>query len=394
VQTSISQHLADLKQKGAYRQRRKLDSPQGIKVVIDGQQFLSFCSNDYLGLANDARVCQAAKEAISNFGVGSGASQLISGYSSLHASLEEQLSEFLGYQRCVLFSSGYLANLGVISAFSSRHSLILGDQLNHASLIDAARYAAGDLKRYKHRDINHAKEIVNNSQSKSHLIVSDGVFSMEGNIAVIEQLYQLKRNTNDKLIIDDAHGIGMLGNNGKGSLEQENIEPYKVDILIGTFGKAFGGSGAFVLGDNDTIDYLIQKARTLIYTTAPPAALAAAATQSLNIIINEPERRQKLHKNIEYFRNALSQTTLELLDSITAIQTIILGENKHALRFSKQLEERGLLVLAIRPPTVPKNTARLRITLSSEHTQQQIDVLVTALLEIENSKQQQTKSLD
>jgi 8-amino-7-oxononanoate synthase len=385
VQTSISKQLYELKEQGAYRQRRKLDSPQDIKVVIDGEQFLSFCSNDYLGLANDARVCQAAKDAISHFGVGSGASQLISGYSSLHASLEEQLADFLGYQRCVLFSSGYLANLGVISALSSRHSLILEDRLNHASLIDAARYAGGDLQRYKHRDINHADEIINTSKSKSHLIVSDGVFSMEGSIAPIEQLSQLKHTANDKLIIDDAHGIGVLGNKGKGSLEHAGIDPSKVDILIGTFGKAFGGSGAFVLSDNDTIDYLIQKARTLIYTTAPPVALAAAATQSLKIIINEPERRQRLHKNIQYFRKALSKTALELLDSITAIQTIIIGENEQALWFSKQLEDRGLLALAIRPPTVPKNTARLRITLSSEHTQQQIDLLVNALLEIENS---------
>ena len=385
MQTSISKQLYELKEQGAYRQRRKLDSPQDIKVVIDGEQFLSFCSNDYLGLANDARVCQAAKDAISHFGVGSGASQLISGYSSLHASLEEQLADFLGYQRCVLFSSGYLANLGVISALSSRHSLILEDRLNHASLIDAARYAGGDLKRYKHRDINHADEIISTSESRSHLIVSDGVFSMEGSIAPIEQLSQLKHTANDKLIIDDAHGIGVLGNKGKGSLEHAGIDPSKVDILIGTFGKAFGGSGAFVLSDNDTIDYLIQKARTLIYTTAPPVALAAAATQSLKIIINEPERRQRLHKNIQYFRKALSKTALELLDSITAIQTIIIGENEQALWFSKQLEDRGLLALAIRPPTVPKNTARLRITLSSEHTQQQIDLLVNALLEIENS---------
>ena len=391
MQISISQHLSNLKQQGAYRQRRQLDSPQDIEVVVDGKNFLSFCSNDYLGLANDTRVCLAAKDAISNFGVGTGASQLITGYTSLHASLEEQLAEFLGYPRCVLFSSGYLANLGVISAFSSRHSLILQDRLNHASLIDAARYAGGYLKRYQHRDINHANEIIASSQSEQHLIVSDGVFSMEGSIAPIEQLHQLKRDTNDKLIIDDAHAIGVLGTKGKGSLEHLGIEPSKVDILIGTFGKAFGGSGAFVLGDNDTVDFIIQKARTLIYTTAPPASLAAAAIQSLNIIINEPERRQRLHNNIQYFRKALSATTLELLNSITAIQTIIIGENKQTLWFSKQLEKHGLLVLAIRPPTVPINTARLRITLSSEHTQQQIDQLVNALLDIENDIKLQVK---
>ncbi|MFK7795222.1 MAG: 8-amino-7-oxononanoate synthase [Gammaproteobacteria bacterium] len=392
MQIPISQKLTELKQQGAYRQRRQLGSPQDIKVIIDGKQFLSFCSNDYLGLANDPRVCQAAKDAISHYGVGTGASQLISGYSTLHASLEEQLSEFLGYQRCVLFSSGYLANLGVISALSSRHSLILQDRLNHASLIDAAKNASGDLKRYHHRDTNQAQDIVNDSQSDSHLIVSDGVFSMEGSIAPIDQLHQLKRDSNDKLIIDDAHGIGVLGLNGRGSLEHLGVDTSKVDVLIGTFGKAFGGSGAFVLSDNNTIDFLIQKARTLIYTTAPPAALAAAATQSLNIIINEPERRQKLLNNIQYFRHAIAQTNLQLLESITAIQTIIIGENKLALNFSSQLERRGLLVLAIRPPTVPKNTARLRITLSSEHTLQQIDQLANALTEVKNSIALETKS--
>ncbi|MFK8027265.1 MAG: 8-amino-7-oxononanoate synthase [Gammaproteobacteria bacterium] len=384
MQTSIPQHLSDLKQQGAYRLRKRLDSPQGIEVVVDGNPYLSFCSNDYLGLANNKHVCHAAKEAISKFGLGSGASQHISGYSSVHASLEEQLAEFLGYQRCVLFSSGYLANLGVISALSSRHSLILEDKLNHASLIDAAKYAGAHLKRYQHRDSCHAKQIIEKSQHSSKLIVSDGVFSMEGSVAPIDQLSQLKQHTNDKLIIDDAHGIGVLGEQGKGCLEHLKIKPSKVDVLIGTFGKAFGVSGAFVLSDIDTIDYLIQKSRTLIYTTAPPASLAAAAIQSLNIIINEPERRRRLHNNIQYFRHALTHSKLNLLDSVTPIQTIVLGENQQALKFSHQLEQRGILVLAIRPPTVPKGTARLRITLSSEHSHQQIDQLVNALLEIEN----------
>ena len=382
MQTTVAKQLAELKQQDAYRERRRLDGPQGVRVTINGQSFLSFCSNDYLGLANDQRICQAATKAISKFGVGSGASQLINGYSAAHASLEEQLSDFLNYQRCVLFSSGYLANLGVISAFSSRHHLILEDRLNHASLIDAAKYAGGDLKRYQHRNISHAKDILDNNQSPSRLIVSDGVFSMEGSIAPINQLCGLKCHSDDKLIIDDAHGIGVLGTHGKGSLEHSGANSSKVDILIGTFGKSFGSSGAFVLANNDTIDYLIQKARTLIYTTSPPAALAAAAQESLNIIINEPERRQRLHSNINYFRKALAETELTVLDSITAIQTIIIGENKKTVWFSQQLEKLGLLVLAIRPPTVPKNTARLRITLSSEHTHQHIDQLVDALIKV------------
>ncbi len=384
MQTSVPKQLAKLKQQDAYRNRRTLEGPQGVQVTIKGKSFLSFCSNDYLGLANDKRVCQAATEAISKFGVGSGASQLINGYSSAHESLEEQLADFLGYQRCVLFSSGYLANLGVVSTFCSRHDLILEDRLNHASLIDAAKYAGGDLKRYQHRDIKHAKDILEASRSSSHLIISDGVFSMEGSIAPIKQLSELK-HPNTKLIIDDAHGVGVLGDHGKGSLEHTGTNPSNVDILIGTFGKSFGSSGAFVLADNDSIDYLIQKARTLIYTTSPPAALAAAAQQSLNIIINEPERRQRLHSNINYFRKAVSKTPLTLLDSITAIQSIVIGENKKTVWFSKQLEKYGLLVLAIRPPTVPINTARLRITISSEHTHQHIDQLVEALIKIHSA---------
>jgi 8-amino-7-oxononanoate synthase len=384
-QDPLSNQLLSLKRQGAYRHRRKLQGPQGVEVSVDGDSFISFCSNDYLGLANDPRVRSAACNAISKFGVGSGASQLISGYSSLHAELEEQLADFLGFQRCVLFSSGYLANLGVISTFSTRKSLILEDKLNHASLIDAAQYAGANLKRYRHRDTKHATEIFNSTNAESRLIVTDGVFSMEGSIAPLDQLVKLRTRESDKLIVDDAHAIGVLGKQGKGTLEYHNISPTQVDILIGTFGKSFGSSGAFVAADSDTVEFLIQKARSLIYTTSPPAALAAAAQQSLDIIISEPERRQRLQSNIKYFRACLSETNLELLDSITAIQTIIIGGNNEALIFSQRLEQLGLLVLAIRPPTVPKNTARLRITLCSEHTRKQIDLLASALLEIENS---------
>ena len=384
-QDPLSNELLSLKRQGAYRHRRKLEGPQGVEVNVDGNSFISFCSNDYLGLANDPRVRSAASNAISKFGVGSGASQLISGYSSLHAELEEQLANFLGFQRCVLFSSGYLANLGVISTFSSRKSLILEDKLNHASLIDAAQYAGAKLKRYRHCDTRHATEIFNSTNVDSRLIVTDGIFSMEGSIAPLEQLTKLRTRTSDKLVVDDAHAIGALGKQGKGTLEYHNMSSSQVDILIGTFGKSFGSSGAFVVADNDSVEFLIQKARTLIYTTSPPPAFAAAAKQSLDIIINEPERRQRLQSNIEYFRTCLSETKLELLDSITAIQTLIIGGNNEALVFSQRLEELGLLVLAIRPPTVPKNTARLRITLCSEHTRDQIDLLVSALLQIESA---------
>ncbi|MEM8844361.1 MAG: 8-amino-7-oxononanoate synthase [Pseudomonadota bacterium] len=379
---TIAQQLVELQEQHAYRQRRVLQGPQGTEIYVDGNQYLSFCSNDYLGLANDERVCQAAKDAINKFGVGSGASQLISGYSSAHIDLEKQLAKFFGFEQVVLFSSGYLANLGVLATFTKKDTLILEDRLNHASLIDAAKHSNAKLKRYKHCDFHHAEQIINNENANQILIATDGVFSMEGTIAPIEELYKLKRKYGGYLVIDDAHGIGVLGDNGKGSLEAENIDVTKVDLLIGTFGKSFGTSGAYVCGSKDYIEFLIQKARTLIYTTAPAPALAAATSKSLDIIIKEPERRTRLHGNIQYFRESLAKTPLQLEDSITAIQTIELGDNEKAIKFSQALEEYKLLVIAIRPPTVPPKSARLRITLCSEHTYAQIDKLVSALAEI------------
>ena len=380
---SPSKQLAELQKQDAYRTRLTLDGPQGVELTIGQQHYLSFCSNDYLGLANDPRVCDAAVKAIRHYGVGSGASQLISGYTSLHSQLEQQLADFFNYPRCVLFSSGYLANLGVISTFASDKSVIVEDKLNHASLIDAAIYARSKLKRYRHRDIEHAKKIIANEKNAQGLLVTDGVFSMEGSIAPLYELNELKQHSQYKLIVDDAHGIGVLGEHGRGSIEHENISTSDVDILIGTFGKSFGVSGAFVLSNEENIEYLIQKSRTLIYTTAPPAALAAAARQSLDIIIGEPERRKRLNDNVAYFRHCAEQTHLNLLDSVTSIQSLVLNNNSRALKYSQALKTRGLLVLAIRPPTVPQNTSRLRITLSSEHTHHHIDQLISALLDIE-----------
>ena len=380
---SPSIQLAELHKQHAYRTRLTLDSPQGVHVTIGQQHYLSFCSNDYLGLANDPRVCDATVNAIRHYGVGSGASQLISGYTSLHSQLEQQLADFFNYPRCVLFSSGYMANLGVISSFATQKSLIVEDKLNHASLIDAAKYAGSKLKRYRHRNVEHAKKIIAREKNSQGLLVTDGVFSMEGSIAPLDELIELKQHSQYKLVIDDAHGIGVLGKHGRGSIEHENINSSEIDILIGTFGKSFGVSGAFVLSSEENIEYLIQTARTLIYTTAPPAALAAGALQSLDIIINEPERRKRLHDNIEYFRRCVKQTHLDMLDSVTAIQSLILNDNNKALSFSQALKSHGLLALAIRPPTVPKNTSRLRITLSSEHTHEHIDKLISTLLDIE-----------
>ena len=380
---SIEKALAEIEKQQALRHRRILQSPQDTQIIIDGKSFISFCSNDYLGLANDARVKRAAIEAIDTFGVGSGASQLISGYSIVHSKLESQLANFFGFDGAVVFSSGYLANLGVLSTFADCNTLILQDRLNHASLIDAARLSNAKLKRYRHGDVGHAEHILLKETPQSFLIVTDGVFSMEGIVAPLKRLMDLKKKYNGLLIIDDAHGIGVLGETGRGCIEQSNLKTSDVDLLVGTFGKSFGSSGAFVCGNKNYIQYLVQKARSLIYTTAPAPALAAAASKSLEIIMSDTQRRTRLHSNIRYLREKLKDTSLRLEKSDSAIQTIILGKNETALEFSHALEQKGLLVVAIRPPTVPKNSARLRITLSSEHTQDQIDKLVSALVDID-----------
>lgn len=378
----IKHQLIRLEKEDALRQRKLVDSPQGVLVVIDSKTYLSFCSNDYLGLANHPDVCDASIEAIKTYGVGSGASQLVSGYSQLHHQLEQSLAAFLGYEKVILFSSGYLANLGVLTALGTRDALILQDKLNHASLIDGARYSEATLKRYRHKDFRHAQQLLQENHSPTKIIATDGVFSMEGSVAPLKELSQLCKTQQGLFIVDDAHGIGVFGPHGKGSLELLDLSAKHVDILIGTFGKAFGSAGAFVAGNKELIEFVLQKSRTLTYTTAMPVALAAAAHRSLEIIMSDSERRKRLHANIKYFRQQATNHQLQIEASSSAIQTIIIGDNMATLQASEMLAAKNILVIAIRPPTVPANTARLRITLCSEHNQQQIDKLINALLEI------------
>lgn len=378
----IKSQLAQLEEQNALRQRKLVQSPQGVNVIIDDKNYISFCSNDYLGLANHPDVCQASIQAIKNYGVGSGASQLVSGYSQLHYELEESLAGFLGFEKVLLFSSGFLANLGVLTALGTRDTLILQDRLNHASLIDGGRYSEAILKRYRHRDTAHAQQLLVESKALAKIIVTDGIFSMEGSVAPLKELNALSKSEKSLFIIDDAHGIGVSGQHGRGSIEELGLSTSHVDILIGTFGKAFGSAGAFVAGNKEMIEFILQKARTLTYSTAMPVALAAAAKYSLGIIINDTERRDRLHTNIHYFRQQAIKYQIQIEASASPIQTIIIGDNLKTLHASEKLAARNILVIAIRPPTVPHNTARLRITLSSEHTQQQIDALIVSLLEI------------
>ncbi len=371
--------LAQRKAAHLYRRRRIRETPQQVHMRIDGHEVISFCSNDYLGLANHPEVQKAFQKAINELGVGSGAAHLINGHSHYHHALEERLAEFTRQPRTLLFSTGYMANLGIIQSLMERGDAIFSDRLNHASLVDGARLSNARLFRYQHRDTANLEAKLERSSTSNTLIMTDSIFSMDGDLAPLPELYALAKEHQTWLLIDDAHALGVLGENGRGSLEHFSLAADDRLILMGTLGKALGSAGAFVAGSEALIEYLIQTARSYIYTTAMPSAIAAATLASLKIISREPERRQRLLDNITYFRAQAMQRNLPLMDSETAIQGLLSGSNEEALTASETLWKQGFLVTAIRPPTVPKGTARLRITLSADHSHQQIDQLLAAI---------------
>ncbi len=362
-----------------YRTRRIIESPQGPEIVSDGQHYLNFCSNDYLGLANHPQVIEALQAGAARYGVGSGAAHLICGHSRAHHALEEELAAFTQRPRALLFSTGYMANLGVIGALAGRGDTVLQDRLNHASLIDAAQLSGSRLQRYKHTDPTALEKKIVASGGSAALIASDGVFSMDGDSAPVTQLAVLARTHNIPLMLDDAHGLGVLGAHGGGTLEQAGLNLDDVPVLMGTLGKAFGTFGAFVAGSAELIETLIQQARSYIYTTALPPALAEATRTSLKLVHTEPWRREQLHPLIARFTQGAAELKLSLLPSQTPIQPLLIGSAEHALTLSEQLQARGILVSAIRPPTVPQGEARLRITLSCSHSEAHIDQLLDAL---------------
>jgi len=362
-----------------YRTRKVLCGPQGTLVRINGKSCLSFCSNDYLGLANHPDVVAAFQQAAGQFGVGSGAAHLISGHHDLHRALEEELAEFTGRPRALLFSSGYMANLGTVAALVGRSDAVFEDRLNHASLLDAGLHSGARFKRYPHVDLNSLKKQLSESSAQRKLIITDSVFSMDGDIAPLQKLAECAKQHNAWLMVDDAHGFGVLGNQGAGCSEHYGLSHYELPILMATLGKAFGVYGAFVAGSDALIETLIQQARTYIYTTALPPAVAAASRASLRIVKAEQWRRDKLASLIKQFRHGARQLGFELLDATTHIQAIIVRGNERALSISQGLFEQGLLVSAIRPPTVPEGKARLRITFSALHTEAQVNQLLTAL---------------
>jgi 8-amino-7-oxononanoate synthase len=374
LQTALAERTGE----GLYRQRESLESAQGPVVKLGGIEYLNFCSNDYLGLANHPRVVERFRAAASEYGVGSGASHLVCGHSKIHEELEQALAEFTGRERAVLFGSGYSANIGVLTTLLQKGDNVFEDKLNHASLLDGGLYSGARFSRFPHNDLDVLAQKLSAATGPS-LVVVDGVFSMDGDEAPLQGLADVCRSHQAWLMVDDAHGFGVSGSRGAGSLEKAGLDANDVPILMGTLGKALGTSGAFVAGSSVMVEALVQKARNYIYTTAAPPAVAAATLESLTLLQEESWRREHLQELIQRFRRGANDLGLSLMESESAIQPLLVGGADQAVALSQKLREQGILISAIRPPTVPKGTSRLRITLSAAHADRQVDELLEKL---------------
>ncbi len=379
---TLAPALAERRAAHLYRTRKLLQSPQTPQVTVDGKNYLAFCSNDYLGLADHPDVIAALQNAAQKYGVGSGASHLVAGHSSEHHALEEELAAFTGRERALLFSTGYMANLGAITALVGQGDAVFEDRLNHASLLDAGLLSGARFQRFLHNDLDNLQNRLDKTDAARKLIVVDGVFSMDGDCAPLPELAVLAQKNNAWLMVDDAHGFGCLGKTGAGCAEYFGLPQDQLPILMGTLGKAAGSAGAFIAGSETLIETLIQFARPYIYTTAMPPAVAAATRASLRLIQTEQWRREHLAQLIAHFRAGAQALNLQLMDSFSPIQPIVIGDEAKALFISQKLAERGILIIAIRPPTVPVGSSRLRITFSAEHSVTQVDQLLNALADI------------
>ncbi len=379
---AVAAALAELDAASLWRRRRIIDaqapSGEGPRARVDGGWVRVFCSNDYLGLARHPDLAAAMHAASTEFGAGSGAAHLVSGHSRPHHQLEEQLAAFTGRERALLFSTGYMANLGVLATFAARAETVLEDRLNHASLIDGARLAGARLSRYAHGDAAAATQALEAATDCS-IVATDGLFSMDGDVAPLAALASLAARHRAWLLVDDAHGLGVLGATGRGSLELAGLDATAAPLLVGTLGKALGCFGAFVAGDRDMVELLLQRARTFIFTTAIPPGVAAAASAALRLAEREPWRREQLQLLIARFRTGALDLGLPLMDSASPIQPLLVGDAARALRLSDALFAAGYWVSAIRPPTVPAGGARLRLTLSAAHSEADVDAVLQAL---------------
>jgi 8-amino-7-oxononanoate synthase len=378
---SLRAELARLEAAHLYRRRRVTTWHRELgpaELVVDGRRCLAFCSNDYLGLARDPRVSRAMADGAIAWGAGSGAAHLVTGHTAEHHALEEELADFTGFPRALLFSTGYMANLGLVCALAGRGDLVVEDRLNHASLIDASRLSGARVRRYAHADPAAAARRLSDAAGR-RLLVTDGIFSMDGDAAPLVELARLAADAEAALLVDDAHGLGVVGRDGRGSLDAAGLAAADVDALVGTLGKALGTFGAFVGGSEAVIETLVQRSRSYIYTTAPPPAVAAATRTALRIARAEGWRRERLAALVCRFRDGAAQLGLRLAPSTTPIQPVIAGEARAALAAAEGLFDHGLWVTAIRPPTVPAGSARLRITFSAAHCEADVDRLLDAL---------------
>ncbi len=373
------EELAALERQGLKRRLRDVTGTQGRKIILDGKEVLSFCSNNYLGLADDPRLRRAAVECMEQEGVGSGASRLVCGNMAAHRELEETIAAFKGAESCLVFGSGYVANVGIISSVFGRDDMIFCDRLNHASIIDGIILSQARFKRYPHNDMAALEEMLRTTTGfRRRGIITDSIFSMDGDIAPLDKIVALAEKYDCIIMIDEAHALGVMGKNGKGLAEHFGVED-KIDIQMGTLSKAAGSFGAYCCGSKALIDFLINKARSFIYTTAMPPAVAAASKKAVEIIRDEPALRQKLWTNTDYFYKAVVAIGFNTLSSRTPIIPVVAGEPAVAVEFSRRLLEEGIFVSAIRPPTVPQNTARLRLTVMATHTGEDLDCALEKL---------------
>jgi len=379
--TQLQNQLDERAAQGLLRSRRTLDTPQSPHIVVDDKPYLAFCSNDYLGLANHPQLIAALQQGAQQWGIGAGAAHLVSGHFAPHQQLEQQLAAFVGKPAALLFSTGYMANLGVVQALVGKGDTVFADKLNHSSLNDAMLLSRADLQRFRHGDMAQLAQMLERTTSGRKLIITDAVFSMDGDIAPLPELAALCEQHDAWLLVDDAHGFGVLGEQGRGSVVHFGIASPRI-IYMGTLGKAAGVSGAFVAAEPVVIDTLVNQARSYVYTTATPPALAVALLQSLQLIEQGDALRAHLHRLIERLRAGMNDLPWKLMPSATAIQPLLIGDNHQALKLSEGLRERGIWVAAIRPPTVPQGTARLRITLSAAHAEADVERLIGALHEL------------
>jgi 8-amino-7-oxononanoate synthase len=385
INEKLVNYLHTLKSKGLYRTRKNTQNQKAARVICHNKTLINFCSNDYLGLSVNETVIRALQTGAEEFGAGSGSAHLICGHSNAHHALEEELADFTGRERSLLFSTGYMANLGAITALCQHGDHVFEDKLNHASLLDGGLFSGAKFRRYPHNDTARLSHLISATTEGEKLIVTDGVFSMDGDVADLKTLSNIARKNAAWLMVDDAHGLGVLGKTGGGLVETLQLSTDDVPILMGTLGKAFGTFGAFIAGSDTLIETLIQSARTYIYTTALPPAIAQATRASLKIVIEETWRREKLQALITQFKTGAEQLHLPLMPSDSPIQPLLVGDSVLATQMSEKLFEAGFLVSAIRPPTVPQGKARLRITLSALHEEEDIHRLLDTLALIHRS---------